>query len=60
MRAYLVTTAVVFALLVLAHVARVVAEGWSVAMNPWFILTTIASAGLSLWGVRLLRLHAKS
>ena len=55
MKPYLLTTGVVFALLTLAHVTRIVAEGVHVAANPWFVFTTLASAALSLWAWRLLR-----
>jgi hypothetical protein len=53
MKAYVITTGIVFALLALVHVARVVAEGWHVARDPFFTLITAASAGLSLWAFRL-------
>jgi hypothetical protein len=60
MKAYLVTTGSVFALLTLAHVWRLVAEGPQLARNPWWILITIAAAALSVWAWRLLRLAARS
>ncbi len=54
MKAYLTTTAVVFGLLTLAHIWRGIAEGRQLAMQPWFILLTLASAVLCVWGLRLL------
>ena len=55
MRAYVMTTGVVFALLALAHVWRVFVEGRSLATNPWFIIVTVAATAMSLWAWRLLR-----
>jgi len=60
MKAYLVTTGSVFALLTLAHVWRFVEEGPQLARNPSWILITIAAAALSVWAWRLLRLAARS
>jgi len=50
-------TGVVFGLITLAHIWRVVEEGSGLAMQPWFILLTIAAAGLCVWSVSLLRRH---
>ncbi|HLB81948.1 MAG TPA: hypothetical protein VJJ54_02570 [Gemmatimonadales bacterium] len=63
MKAYLVTTGALFALLALAHVWRIVAE--------WPLVTTdlpamleagigIVAAGLCLWAWRLLRLSVRA
>jgi hypothetical protein len=54
MKAYLITTGTVFALIVGAHIARGVAEGWYVLEDPWFIGLTLLAAGLSGWAWRLL------
>ena len=59
MKAYVVTSGTIFALLVLAHIARVAAEGLRVAANPWFIASTLVAAGLSVWAFRLLGTSAK-
>jgi hypothetical protein len=59
-KAYIITTGVIFGLLVVAHVARIVAEGWRLATNPFFIFMTVAPAGLCLWAVLLLRNSARS
>ena len=48
-RPYLLTTCAVFALLVVAHVWRVVAESRTLATDPWFVAITLASAALSVW-----------
>ena len=55
MRTYLITTAIVFGLGALVHIARLVAEGPGPATHPMFVLTTIAAAGLCGWAVWLLR-----
>ena len=55
MKAYLVTTAAVFGLLVVLHLWRVVEEGGHVARDPVFLLFTVLSAGLCGWAVYLLR-----
>jgi len=60
MKAYLITTATVFALIVLAHILRAFAEGPHLAREPFFILLTLLAAGLSFWGFWLLRRHGRS
>ena len=54
MKAYLITTGTVFGLIVLAHIARVFAEGSHFATDPVFVLLTLAPAALSFWAWRLL------
>ncbi|MEP6507312.1 MAG: hypothetical protein ABJC63_03730 [Gemmatimonadales bacterium] len=54
MRAYTVTTGLVFGLLAIAHVWRVYEEGSAVA-NPWFIGITVAAAAISIWAFNLAR-----
>jgi hypothetical protein len=56
MKSYLMTTGSVFALLVVAHVLRVIEEGSHLARDPWYVLTTVAAAALCLWAGRLLML----
>lgn len=55
MRAYLISTGVLFALVAVAHVWRVIAESSELATDPWFILLTILAVGMSAWAFRLLR-----
>ena len=54
MKAYLVTTGVVFGLITLAHIWRAIAEGPHLVKDPFFILLTMAAAALCLWALRLL------
>jgi len=56
MRAYVLTTGVVFALLALAHVWRIAAEGMQLLANPWWVGITVAAGALAFWAFRLLRL----
>jgi hypothetical protein len=55
MRAYLLTTGIVFGLLFLAHLWRLVAESASLARDPGFVGITVLAAALSIWAFRLLR-----
>jgi quercetin dioxygenase-like cupin family protein len=55
MKAYVMTTGVLFALITLAHVWRVFEEGSGLATDPWYVLITAATAALGLWAWRLLR-----
>jgi len=54
-KAYLVTTGTIFALIALAHVLRMFAEGPRLAKDPFFILLTLLAVGLSIWAWCLLR-----
>ena len=55
MRAYVGTTGVIFGLLVVAHVWRAVVEGPHLATDPWYVLITLAAAGMCLWAWRVLK-----
>ena len=55
MKAYLITTGIVFALITLMHILRLFAEGPRLVKDPVFILLTLLAAGLSVWAWRLLR-----
>jgi len=54
MRAYVMTTGILFGLLTLIHVWRYIQEG-SQIVEPFFVGITVLAAGLCLWAVRLLR-----
>jgi hypothetical protein len=53
-RCYIAATGIVFALIFIAHVARVFAEGTGVLRQPMIIVTSIASLGLAIWAIILL------
>ena len=55
MRAYIITTGIVFALLVVMHVWRVIAESHALVSDPHFLILTVLSAALSIWAFTLLR-----
>ena len=59
MKAYVITTGAVFALLTLAHVLRIIAEWPHLARDPFFLLITFAAGGLCLWALRLLMLSKR-
>jgi FtsH-binding integral membrane protein len=54
MKGYLITTATVFIVLVIAHIVRGFQETHLVR-QPLFIIATIAPLALAIWAVRLLR-----
>jgi hypothetical protein len=55
MKAYLVTTCILFGLVTLAHVMRVIDEGTHLAAHPWFLVLTAVAALLCVWAGWLLR-----
>jgi hypothetical protein len=60
MKAYLITTGTVFALVTAAHIWRAISETGGTTRDPWFILLTVLTAGLSVWAWRLLRVTTRS
>jgi hypothetical protein len=54
LRCYVIATGIAFALIFLAHLARLFAEGIWLLREPTFILTSILSLGLAAWAVILL------
>ena len=60
MRAYVLTTGIVFGLLVVIHVWRVFEEGSSIGRSPHFIGLTLIAAALSAWAFRLYAKSARS
>ena len=55
MRAYVMTTGVLFGLLTGVHVWRVLEEDPRLATDPGYVLITLAAAALCLWACLLLR-----
>lgn len=49
MKAYVVTTGVIFALLTVAHVLRMFTESHDLAENFWYVAITLLTAALSAW-----------
>jgi len=53
MKAYVLTSGFIFALVLAAHVARLFAEGFHLVRQPTFALTSLLSIALSVWAWRL-------
>ena len=51
MKAYVITTGAISALIVVAHVWRVVVEGTALLKEPHFVMFTISAAALALWSI---------
>lgn len=60
MKAYLITTGIIFALITIAHIWRIVAESRALLHDPGFLALTLAAALLSLWAAMLLRRQRSS
>jgi hypothetical protein len=54
MKAYLITTGIIFGLITAVHVARLVVEGAGPAKEAPFVLLTLLTAAMSVWAWRLL------
>jgi hypothetical protein len=54
-RAYIITTGVVFALITVAHIARLATEPMHVLREPVFLTLTVLAAALSIWAFVVLR-----
>ena len=55
MRAYVITTGIIFALITIAHIVRLAMESTRVLTEPIFVLLTILSAALTVWAWLILR-----
>src|SRR5207247_11178684 len=55
MRAYVLTTGIVFGLLTLAHLWRIAAEGVQLLTQPLWVGITVGAGALAVWAWRLLR-----
>ena len=55
MKAYIITTGIIFALLAAGHVARAIAEGTHSLGEPIFVLTTLISVGMVVWASLLFK-----
>jgi hypothetical protein len=60
MKAYIITSGAIFGLITLAHIARIFAEGLSLAANPLFIALTVVAGALCFWSWRVLRRLSQS
>jgi hypothetical protein len=56
MKAYLITTGVIFGLLTIIHIWQMFSEtGFHGNRDPWFVVITLLSAAFSIWAFQLLR-----
>jgi hypothetical protein len=55
MRAYVLTTGIIFGLLTLAHLWRIAAEGMQLLTQPLWVGITVGAGALAFWAWRLLR-----
>jgi len=55
MKAYVITTGCLFALLALAHVWRALVEGPQLATRPEFVIATVTALAMCLWAWRVFR-----
>lgn len=58
MKAYTITTGIIFGLITLAHILRIILENHALARDPIYLLLTVLTAALSLWAWRLVRSQA--
>jgi hypothetical protein len=59
MKAYVITTGVIFGLLTLAHVLRIIGENRQLATDPAYMAITLVSAAMCIWAWYAVR-HAKA
>lgn len=59
MRAYVIVAGVIFGLLAVVHVWRMVVEP-RMAKDPWFLLVSVAAAGLAIAAWRVLQRTKRS
>ena len=55
MRRYLLISGILFGLLALVQVARIAIETISVARDPYFLVSTLITAGFAIWAWKLMR-----
>ena len=59
MRAYVLTTGILFGIVTLAHVWRMIEER-PMATAPWYVLVTVGTGALCFWAWRLIRRSRRS
>jgi hypothetical protein len=55
MRAYVVTTGVIFGLIVVVHIWRLFIENFAPLTDPAFVVLTALAVGLCAWSAYLVR-----
>jgi thiol:disulfide interchange protein len=59
MKAYVITTGLMFLALALAHVSRVFWESKSLATNPENVIVGLIALGMSIWAFTVVRRAAR-
>ncbi len=54
MKAYVMTTGVIFGVVVIAHIWRMLSENAQLATDPAYLAITITAGALCLWAVSLI------
>ncbi len=55
MKLYVITSGSIFALIAIAHIARLAMESTHVLREPIFLVLTVLAAALSIWAFIVLR-----
>jgi len=59
-KAYLITTGAVFAMITIAHLLRFVTEGSHLLTEPLYILLTLIAASLAVWACVLFKRSSRT
>jgi len=54
MRCFVIASAIIFALILVGHVARVMAEGTHTLTEPLFLVSSCLAVGMTTWALILL------
>ena len=54
MRCFVIASAIIYALILVGHVARVAAEGIHTLTEPLFLTSSVLAVGMTGWAVTLL------
>ena len=55
MKLYIITSGCIFALITIAHLARIATESHNILREPLFLILTLLAAALSIWAFVVLR-----
>jgi len=54
MRCFVIASAIIFALILVGHVARIVAEGIHTLTEPLFLTSSVLAVGMTGWALYLI------
>jgi hypothetical protein len=55
MKLYIITSGCIFALIAIAHIARIATESTNILREPLFLILTLLAAAVSIWAFVVLR-----